>query len=388
MTVLTALAESKKKKALKNGIKLLSAPKGICRDKELQIKQLLYPNQHNQIRECQLSELIFADDTTEFEEVSRDDAKKCPNTIAPGLAEYFKVIDECALKENVSKRIYGPLLDLVGRNLGMDLSHAKDIETKISKAWKKFYVMRSKISGCPEVSQKDKADITLVSVRCALTDGLTSRSITQSELKTIEKVENAIMMRSLNRPRWKLRIMGMNLSDLRLQTLSVPIRTFINYHRARLFGHIMRAEDTLYTAHAINEKRDISDEQAIERPERDTLAKRAILGRLFPSQDSTDLKRNYFDDVAILPGAPPKKKKRWIDDVYEWLTHGCGIPEEAIDSLVEKNLDMKSLYYQITRERFIREAINDWALGNKSSVDDILEAADFLCKNMASLMTV
>ena len=149
-----------------------------------------------------------------------------------------------------------------------------------------------------------------------------------------------------------------------------------------------------------------------------TLPKALLTGRCFPRFTDDDKNEceeeiyRYFYSASNKPSNNPlrtqehRRTTRYVDEVFEHLSR-CGIPKRAVshilvpqpnttthqlfnDGASEQVIDdaqscwdwyyfCKDLFYQLTRERYILEAINDYAIGNGISDCDLLTRQTELC---------
>ena len=56
--------------------------------------------------------------------------------------------------------------------------------------------------------------------------------------------------------------------------------------------------------------------------------------------------------------------RRIVKNAVDWITTSCGVPECAIfDFFSNRTPEGKKVVYEVTREAYIRETINDWKSG-------------------------
>ena len=89
---------------------------------------------------------------------------------------------------------------------------------------------------------RDKGLIITALIRSIFAYGLVARGVNDSEIHIIWIEENK-MLRSVNQtPKWRMKLLGVNMSDLYLKYDLVAFWVYVGYAKATFFGHTMRRD--------------------------------------------------------------------------------------------------------------------------------------------------
>ncbi len=120
------------------------------------------------------------------------------------MTDYSKVITSAGLRENLDKRLSGNILALRARHLGTNTGPARDIELLRDRGWKSYWGAKTRLAGCPTLSNTARGQLIIACGRSILCSAAASKSITGAEVVEFVR-EDTIMLRDLRavRPAWK-----------------------------------------------------------------------------------------------------------------------------------------------------------------------------------------
>ena len=125
-----------------------------------QLEALLSPRDESDITFSKFLMVLFADDTTLFEEFchSHLDSPEALDSNSVVIPEYLSVLSDSAMRENRDKRESGILAEMEVRNLGLNTNPRKGIRVKITKMWGAYHKINRKVAGA-KISRKEKVQV-------------------------------------------------------------------------------------------------------------------------------------------------------------------------------------------------------------------------------------
>eukprot|EP00392_Amoebophrya_sp_AT5.2_P002861 g2866.t1 len=287
-------------------------------------------------------DFLFADDTTlvqrlREEQVRRvkehdEEAKRrgTPLFELPIMEVFGQTLTDCGLRENESKRVQSDVVEIVTRNLGMNVDPEADCAEKIKKAWK-------------------------------------------AEATRIQKEENKILGQILDCRWWEREMRGWTYADLRRRAKVPAFKIHLKYLQARYFAHVMRMPRDRITWKAMAGKFIPPLLQPVGAgefdPAIDWLRSDANVAELGPAaREMPDMLGDRISHLANECGMPIEMLRLLLETVDE---ANARRPELRKGELYATN---KSAFYAATRKWFIREVARDWARGDPQAEERAADA--------------
>ena len=353
----------RREKGMSEGVTLKRVKERLPANRTETIKKMWWPTAGTMVLEQKLGSLLFADDTTIIEEALRafaaelaaaveeyqnatEEQRKgmtAPNTPCGELC--VGVLNESGWNENLGKRVIGEVVRIATRNLGMNTNSAEDARIKAGKAWGAFNNLKKNISGVGILTYITKAQLIVVMCRSVSSFGLQSRGVTEGEFETFHKLEGHMLKDLLGVKFWKLQCFDENMADLRLRTKVVRFKTWMCYQKSKFFAHTMRRGG-------------------------DSLAKRALMGRFFPSRVQGVPERHCFvnrNELGTTSTGARLRKASVLGNVTEWLDKKCLVPPATAYHVAQD----KALFHCLTREACVRETIKDFSRAKKATPEKL-----------------
>ena len=143
----------------------------------------------------------------------------------------------------------------------------------------------------------------------------------------------------LNYPDWKWRKYEMNMATLRFKYRLTTFRTQVKYLKVTFFAHVLRRGP-------------------------DDLVYRALLGKYLPTIQGNGDGNKDFLWLFSQKGTPLQNRleaneSNMVDEVMIWMRESACLHTDQI-ILLARNKEKKHLWYQVTREAFIRDTMRSY----------------------------